>query len=319
MINEVKQLLQQKNAVLVAHYYVDGAIQDLAEQSNGIVADSLEMARFGKNSTADILIIAGVKFMGETAKILSPEKTVLLIDKDAACSLDDSCNLADFKIFCAKNPDREIVVYANTSAQIKAYADWTVTSGSAVAVINYLKQHNKKIIWAPDKYLGSYVRQQTKADMLLWNGSCIVHEKFKADAIIKLKKKYPNSVVLVHPESPKEVIATADIVGSTTTLINTVKNCNNNIFIVATDNGIFHKMQQIKPQAKLIIAPTMGEGADCESCAHCKWMAKNTIAKLLQVLKNETNEVHLTSSVIHKAQQSINKLLNFTEQQNGRT
>ncbi|SFV66538.1 Quinolinate synthetase [hydrothermal vent metagenome] len=310
---KIKKLLIEKNTVLVAHYYVDGALQDLAESTGGFVGDSLEMARFGKNTNAKNIIVAGVRFMGETAKILSPEKNVFILDKNATCSLDENCPIDSFTKFCDEHLNREVVVYANTSAEVKAKADWMVTSSSALSVINHLNQQGKKILWAPDKHLGHYIQSQTNADMLLWEGSCVVHENFKAEGILKLKKQYPNACVLVHPESPKEVIKIADVVGSTTALINAVKSISKNIFIVATDNGIFHKMKEVNPTAKFIEAPTMGVASDCESCAHCEWMAMNTLEKLLEVLENNQNEILLENSIISQAQNSINKLLNFTK------
>ena len=310
----IKKNLKKKNALLVAHYYVSADLQILAEETNGIVSDSLEMARFGKNCNADTIIVAGVKFMGETAKILSPEKKILVLDKNATCSLDISCPIDKFTKFCDDNPDRIIVVYANTSADIKARADWVVTSGSALKVVKHLHDQGKKIIWAPDKHLGHYIQSQTKADILIWDGACVVHEKFKAEGIIRIMKKYPNAAVLVHPESPRDVIAIADVVGSTTNLIKAVAELDNDVFIVATDNGIFHKMRQVAPNKKLIEAPTMGEGADCESCAHCDWMAMNTMDKLMQVLETNENEIKIAANIIEKAQKSINRLLEFSKQ-----
>jgi quinolinate synthase len=311
--DNIKQLLIDKNAVLVAHYYVDDKLQMLAEETGGIVSDSLEMARFGKNSKATTIVVAGVKFMGETAKILSPEKTILVLDSQATCSLDKGCEFEAFNDFCNANPDREVVVYANTSAKIKARADWVVTSGSAIKVVQHLHQQNKKILWAPDKHLGGYVAEQTKADILLWEGTCIVHDEFKAENLKKLQQKYPNALTLVHPESPRSVVKLADIIGSTTALINAVKNKPNPEFIVATDNGIFHKMREANPIAKIIEAPTSGEGADCESCAHCTWMAMNNLQKLAKVLKNNENEIKIDTNILKLAQNSITRLLDFTE------
>jgi quinolinate synthase len=309
---QIKDELKAKDAVLVAHYYVSPELQSLAEETGGIVSDSLEMARFGHNSEAKKIIVAGVKFMGETAKILSPEKNIHVLDMNATCSLDDSCNIDDFTNFCEQHPTRKVVVYANTSAKVKARADWMVTSGSAVKVIKHLHNSGEKILWAPDKHLGSYVKSQSKVDMIMWDGSCVVHEKFKADALIALKKHHPDAAILVHPESPKDVIALADYVGSTTGLIEAARTRKENTFIVATDNGIFHKMQEAAPGKKLIEAPTMGEGADCESCAHCEWMAMNSLEKCLSVLKNGDNEIFLDSETTNKAKQSIRKLLEFT-------
>jgi len=309
----IKEALKENNATLVAHYYVSADLQILAEESGGIVSDSLEMARFGQNSDAETIIVAGVKFMGETAKILSPEKRVLVLDDQATCSLDLSCPINEFSQFCDQNPDHVVVVYANTSAEVKARADWVVTSGSALRVVKKLHSEGKKVLWAPDKHLGHYVQSRTGVEMLMWDGACIVHEEFKAEGLKTLMQLHPEAGVLVHPESPKEVIALADVVGSTTQLINAAGTRSESMFIVATDNGIFHKMKEIAPNKKFIEAPTMGEGADCESCAHCNWMAMNTLEKCLDTLITGKNEIRISTKIIEKAQHSIHRLLEFTK------
>jgi quinolinate synthase len=309
----IKQALLEKNATLVAHYYVSADIQTLAEETGGIVSDSLEMARFGQNCDAETIVVAGVKFMGETAKILSPEKRVLVLDDQATCSLDLSCPIDDFSAFCDANPDHVVVVYANTSAEVKARADWVVTSGSALKIVKILHEEGKKILWAPDKHLGHYVQTETDADMLIWDGACVVHEAFKAEGLERLMKHKPEAGVLVHPESPKEVIALADVVGSTTQLIEAAASRPENTFIVATDNGIFHKMHEVAPEKKFIEAPTMGVGATCESCAHCDWMAMNSLEKCLSTLTTGKNEIRINDEVIEKAKHSIHRLLEFTQ------
>jgi quinolinate synthase len=311
--NSIKDALKENNATLVAHYYVSSDLQTLAEESGGIVSDSLEMARFGQNSDADTIIVAGVKFMGETAKILSPEKRVLVLDTEANCSLDLSCPIDEFSKFCDQNSDHVVVVYANTSAEVKARADWVVTSGSALKVVQKLHDEGKKVLWAPDKHLGHYVQSMTGVEMLMWDGACIVHEEFKAEGLKRLMEIHPEAGVLVHPESPKEVIALADIVGSTTQLINAAASRPENTFIVATDNGIFHKMKEAAPHKKFIEAPTMGEGADCESCAHCGWMAMNNLEKCLDTLNTGNNEILINNQIIDKAKNSIQRLLDFTK------
>ena len=311
--SSIKKALKDNNATLVAHYYVSADIQTLAEETGGIVSDSLEMARFGQNSDADTIVVAGVKFMGETAKILSPEKRVLVIDDQATCSLDLSCPIKDFSAFCDQNPDHVVVVYANTSAEVKARADWVVTSGSALKVVKQLHSEDKKVLWAPDKHLGHYVQSKTGVEMLIWDGACVVHEEFKAEGLERLMQIHTDAVVLVHPESPKEVIALADVVGSTTQLIDAAASRPENTFIVATDNGIFHKMREVAPNKKFIEAPTMGEGADCESCAHCGWMAMNSLEKCLDTLNTGKNEIQINSQIIDKAQHSIHRLLEFTK------
>jgi quinolinate synthase len=311
--NSIKDALKENNATLVAHYYVSSDLQTLAEESGGIVSDSLEMARFGQNSDADTIIVAGVKFMGETAKILSPEKRVLVLDTEANCSLDLSCPIEEFSKFCDQNSDHVVVVYANTSAEVKARADWVVTSGSALKVVQKLHDEGKKVLWAPDKHLGHYVQSMTGVEMLMWDGACVVHEEFKAEGLERLKEMHPEAGVLVHPESPKEVIALADVVGSTTQLINAAASRPENTFIVATDNGIFHKMKEVAPHKKFIEAPTMGEGADCESCAHCGWMAMNNLEKCLDTLNTGNNEILINNQIIDKAKNSIQRLLDFTK------
>jgi quinolinate synthase len=291
LFTDIKQLLKEKDATLVAHYYTDPNIQVLADETGGYVSDSLDMARFGHDSNANTLVVCGVRFMGETAKILNPEKRILMPDLDANCSLDLGCPVEEFSAFCDQHPDRTVVVYANTSAAVKARADWMVTSGSATDVVNHLKANGEKIIWAPDKYLGEYVQEQTGADMLIWNGSCVVHEEFKGKELLELRKLHPDAKVLVHPESPASVIEQADVVSSTTGIIKAAHELDVNKFIVATDKGIFHKMQQAAPDKIFIEAPTAGKGATCKSCAHCPWMAMNGLKKLAQVLKTGSNEI----------------------------
>lgn len=308
---EILGLLAQKDACLVAHYYTDPVIQSLAEKSGGCVADSLEMARFGSQHLASTLVVAGVRFMGETAKILSPEKRILMPTLEATCSLDLGCPIEEFSAFCDQYPDREVVVYANTSAAVKARADWVVTSSIALRVVEHLQEQGKKIIWAPDKHLGDYVRQKTGADMLLWDGACIVHEEFKAKGLQDLKKVYPDAAILVHPESPEAVVDLADVVGSTSQLINAAATLPNEIFIVATDRGIFYKMQQAAPDKVLIEAPTGGSGATCRSCAHCPWMAMNGLENLRDVLLEQDQEIFVSDELIEAAKKPLQRMLDF--------
>ena len=310
-IKTIKALLKEQNAVLVAHYYVEPELQDLAEATGGFVGDSLEMARFGLNSDADSVIVAGVRFMGETAKILSPEKRILMIETGAECSLDLACPIEEFNQFCDQHPDREVVVYANTSAAVKARADWVVTSSIALSLVKHLADQGKKILWAPDKFLGSYVQKETGADMVLWQGSCIVHEDFKATALEELMKHIPDAKVLVHPESPGPVIELADVVGSTTQIINAAKELDADTFIVATERGIFHKMKEAAPNKKFIAAPTAGEGATCESCAECPWMKMNDLQRLKKVLKTGDNEIELDPNILKQAARSITRMVEF--------
>ena len=310
---KIKKELVRQNAVIVSHYYTDADLQLLADETGGCVSDSLDMARFGHESKAKTLIVCGVKFMGETAKILNPEKRILMPDLNANCSLDIGCPIDEFSKFCDEHPEHIVVVYANTSAEVKARADWMVTSGSAVDVIKHLTSNNKKIIWAPDKYLGDYVQKESGADMLIWQGSCIVHEEFKGKELKSLRDKNPKAKVLVHPESPSSVIAQADMVGSTTAIINAVTEMDAKKFIVATDKGIFHKMKEAAKNKILIEAPTAGKGATCISCAHCPWMAMNSLKKLLYVLETGENEIFVGKDIINNAKGSIEKLLKFTD------
>lgn len=311
----IKQLLKEKEAVLVAHYYVDADLQDLAEETGGCVSDSLEMARFGRDHPAKTLIVAGVKFMGETAKILSPEKTILMPDLDATCSLDLGCPIDEFNAFCDAHPDRVVVVYANTSAAVKARADWMVTSSIGLKIVEHLHAQGKKILWAPDKHLGAYIQKQTGADMLLWQGSCLVHDEFKAIELELLKKEHPLAKVLVHPESPAAVVALADAVGSTSQLIHAAQTMDAPEFIVATDNGILHKMKAAAPGKIFIDAPTAGNSATCKSCAHCPWMAMNGLQNLLDVLENGRNEIKVDPELGRTATICIDRMLDFAAAQ----
>jgi quinolinate synthase len=308
---QIKERLVAEDATLVAHYYTAPAIQALAEETGGCVSDSLEMARFGHDHPARTLVVAGVKFMGETAKILTPEKRVLMPTLEATCSLDLGCPADEFSAFCDQHPDREVVVYANTSAAVKARADWVVTSSIALDVAEHLAEQGKKIIWAPDRHLGDYVQRQTGADMLMWDGACIVHEEFKARGIADLKRVYPDAAVLVHPESPASVIEIADRVGSTTQIINAAVEMDCSQFIVATDQGIFYKLQQLAPDKEFIIAPTAGNGASCRSCANCPWMAMNELENLANVFDRSDNEIFVEPEIGRQAMVPLRRMLDF--------
>ncbi|SNS77978.1 quinolinate synthetase [Noviherbaspirillum humi] len=311
MKDRIRHLLKEKQAVLVAHYYVDADLQDLAEETGGCVSDSLEMARFGRDHPAKTLVVAGVRFMGETAKILSPEKRILMPDLDATCSLDLGCPADEFNAFCDAHPDRTVVVYANTSAAVKARADWMVTSSIGLEIVQHLHAQGKKILWAPDKHLGSYIQKKTGADMLLWQGSCLVHDEFKGVELELLKREHPKAKILVHPESPEAVVAQADVVGSTSQLIAAAQNLDAKEFIVATDNGILHKMRMAAPGKIFIDAPTAGNSATCKSCAHCPWMAMNGLQNLIDVLETGRNEIHVDPAVGRQAKVCIDRMLDF--------
>ena len=308
---EIRELLVQEDATLVAHYYCDPEIQALAEETGGTVADSLEMARFGRDHPASTLMVAGVRFMGETAKILSPEKRILMPTLEATCSLDLGCPIETFSEFCDQHPDRTVVVYANTSAAVKARADWVVTSSIALDVVTHLKEQGEKLIWAPDKHLGTYIQKQTGADMILWDSACIVHDEFKAKGVEDLKKVHPDAAVLVHPESPDAVVQLADVAGSTSQLIAAAKSLPNETLIVATDKAIFYKMQQAAPEKLLIEAPTAGNGATCRSCAHCPWMGMNELRNMRDVLKTGSQEILIEEGLRQRAVKSLDRMLNF--------
>ncbi|MDD9889337.1 MAG: quinolinate synthase NadA [Gammaproteobacteria bacterium] len=311
LLRQIKELMQSRNAKLVAHYYTDSLLQDLAEETDGFVGDSLEMARYGRESDASVLIVAGVKFMGESAKILSPDKTVLMPTLEATCSLDIACPIDKFSAFCDQHPDRTVVVYANTSAAVKARSDWVVTSSIALEVVEHLMERGEKILWAPDKHLGSYIQRTTGADMLLWDAACIVHEEFKSRGLKAMLQMYPDAAVLAHPESPEAVLNIADVIGSTTQIINAARTVPNEQIIVATDKGIFHKLQQVAPEKQFIIAPTAGDDATCRSCAHCPWMAMNSLQAMVDSLLNNTNEIHVDVELGKRAMVPLQRMLDF--------
>jgi quinolinate synthase len=273
------------------------------------------MARFGHDCDADILVVAGVRFMGETAKILSPEKKVLMPTLEATCSLDIACPIDRFSAFCDQHPDRTVVVYANTSAAVKARSDWVVTSSIAVDVVEHLMDAGEKILWAPDKHLGSYIQHKTGADMLLWDAACIVHEEFKARGLQDMKAMHPDAAILAHPESPASVLEMADVVGSTTQIIKAAQRIPQSEIIVATDQGIFHKLQQLAPEKTFIIAPTAGNDATCRSCANCPWMAMNSLESMLQSLQQESEEVFVDAELAAKAMLPLQRMLNFASEQ----
>ena len=310
--DQIRRLLKERNAVMVSHYYVHPDLQDLAEETGGLVSDSLEMARFGRDHAAQTLVVSGVRFMGETAKILSPEKRVLMPDLDATCSLDLGCPVDAFSAFCDAHPDRTVVVYANTSAAVKARADWLVTSSCALDIVRALKDKGHKILWAPDKHLGNYIQRETGADMVFWRGACIVHDEFKAFELEALKKEHPHAKVLVHPESPADVIALADAVGSTSAILNAARAFDAREFIVATDNGMMHKLRTLNPGKVFHEAPTAGNSATCKSCAHCPWMAMNGLAGLAHVLETGANEIRVDPALGQRAKLPIDRMLAFT-------
>ena len=309
--SEIRDLLRDLDAVLISHYYVDSDVQDLAVETGGCVSDSLEMARFGRDHSATTLVVAGVRFMGETAKILSPEKRVLMPTLKAECSLDLGCPPAEFEAFCAEHPDRDVVVYANTSVEVKALSDWVVTSSVGLQIVSQLTAQGKKLIWAPDKHLGQYIQQKTQADMILWSGACVVHEEFKYQALLDMKAIYPDAGVLVHPESPAAVIDIADCVGSTSQILKAATDLPMDTFIVATDRGLFHQLRRKNPNKTFIEAPTAGDGAMCRSCAHCPWMAMNELHVLRDALIAQSNEIYVDPEVGSRAMKPLQRMLDF--------
>lgn len=312
--DKILDMLEARNAALVAHYYTDPLLQALTEESGGCIADSLEMARFGTQCEATTLMVCGVQFMGETAKILSPDKTVLMPSLEATCSLDIGCPIESFAPFCDQYPDHKVVVYANTSAAVKARADWVVTSAIAVDVVEYLLDQGEKVLWAPDKHLGRYIQNKlgiSNEDILIWDGACIVHEEFKLKALLDMKQLYPDAAVLAHPESPLAILDIADVVGSTTQIINAAVKRPESTFIVATDQGIFYKLKQAAPQKDFIMAPTSGAGATCRSCAQCPWMGMNTLQNLYESLRDGSNEIRVDPDLGKRAMIPLQRMLEF--------
>lgn len=308
----IRRLLDQEDAVLVAHYYVAGELQQLAEETGGHVADSLDMANFGNRHPARTLVVLGVRFMGETAKILNPEKRILMPTLDADCSLDLGCPADEFSTYLASHPRHTVVVYANTSAAVKAQADWMVTSSNALPIVRHLKDKGEKIIWAPDRHLGIYIRSQTGADMQLWQGACVVHEEFRDQELKELKLAHPDAEILVHPESPAAVIAQADVVGSTSRLLQAARDSRSDTLIVATDSGLLHKMKAVAPEKKFLVAPTGGDSATCSMCGQCPWMALNDLEKMAHVLETGDNEIKLDNEVRQRALIPIQRMMEFS-------
>ena len=311
LFESITHNLKKNKATVVSHYYVDPLIQEITEKTGGFVGDSLEMAKFGNRCKSENLIVCGVKFMAETAKILSPEKSIFVPTLESTCSLDLGCPADELKELKNKHPERELVVYANTSAEVKAMSDWVVTSSIAKEIIEDLHFEGKKILWAPDKYLGSYLQKETGADMILWDSACVVHEEFKSNGIKDLKALHPDAGVLVHPESPPEVIEMADAVGSTSHLIKASKELDFDKFIVATDKSIFYKMSQFSPNKEFFEAPTGGVGSSCKSCAHCPWMGLNSLYNLDKCVLELNNEIQLDESLIKSAKEPLDKMIQF--------
>ena len=301
LIQAIKELKKEKNAVIYAHYYQVGDIQDIADY----VADSLGLAKKGAEEKADIIILAGVLFMGETAKILSPDKKVLVPDLNAGCSLADNCPAGDFKAFKEKHPEHVVVTYVNCSAEVKGLSDILCTSSNAVKVIESIPK-DKKIIFAPDKHLGNYLIKKSGRDMVLWDGACIVHETFDAKNLVQLKARNPEAEVIAHPECPENILELADHIGSTSSLLNYTKTSDSKTFIVVTESGILHQMKKASPDKTFIAAKNTDESCNC---AECPYMRLNTLEKLYNCLKEEQPEVVLDKEVIKKAVIPLERML----------
>ena len=302
---EIRRMCQEKNAVIMAHYYTDGEIQDIAD----FVGDSLALAQKAATTNADIIVMCGVHFMGETSKILCPDKKVLVPDLEATCSLAESCPADKFAEFVAQHPDHTVISYVNTTAATKAVTDIVVTSSNAREIVESLPQ-DTPIIFGPDRNLGGYINSITGRNMLLWDGACHVHEKFSVEKIVELKKQYPDAKVLVHPECKGTVVKLADKVGSTAALLKYSINDSSNTFIVATESGILHEMQKACPEKTFIPAPPSDSTCACNECSYMKLV---TMQKLYDCLKNEAPEIHVDSEVAEKAIVSINRMLEISE------
>ena len=304
-IAEIKRLKTEKNAIILAHYYQTGDIQDIAD----FVGDSLALSQKAASNSADIILFAGVKFMAETAKILAPEKKVLLPDLMAGCSLADSCKPDDFKKFIDENPGRTVISYVNTTAEIKALSDIICTSSNAVQIVESLPL-NEKILFAPDRNLGNYVLNKTGRDMVIWNGACHVHHEFSLEAILRLKKENPEAKIIVHPECELPVRMVADFIGSTSSLLQYTKNDDGNCYIVATEVGIIHQMIKENPHKIYIPAPPLDSTCGCSECSFMKLI---TIEKILNFLKNEKPEINIDRETLLRAQKPILRMMEISE------
>jgi len=304
-ISEIKRLKAEKNAIILAHYYQTGDIQDIAD----FVGDSLALSQKAASNSADIILFAGVKFMAETAKILAPEKKVLIPDLNAGCSLADSCKAVDFEKFIAQNPGRTIITYVNTTAEIKALSDIICTSSNAVQIVESLPV-SEKILFAPDRNLGNYILNKTGRDIVIWNGTCHVHEEFSLEAIIRLKKENPDAKIIVHPECELPVRMVADYIGSTSSLLQYTKTDKAKCYIVGTEAGIIHQMIKANPGKTYIPAPP--RDSTC-GCSECNFMKLITMDKILQCLTNENPEVFVENKILLKAQKPILRMMEISE------
>ena len=305
LIEKINQLRREKNAIIMAHYYQDGAIQDIAD----MIGDSLALAQWATKTTADILVVCGVHFMGETAKILSPHKKVLVPDMNAGCSLADSCKAEDFETFIKKHPDHTVISYVNTTAAVKALTDVVVTSTNARKIVEQFPQ-DAKLIFGPDRNLGDYINKISGRNMILWDGACHVHEQFSVEELVSLKKQYPDAKVLAHPECKNIVLMLADFVGSTQALLNYANGSDSNTFLIATESGIIHEMKKRNPLKHFIPIPPIDSTCGCNNC---EYMKLNTLEKIYNCLKNETPEILIEESIRVKAAKPILKMLEMSK------
>ena len=305
LIKQIQELKEKKNAIILAHFYQKGEIQDIAD----FVGDSLALAQWATKTEADIIVLCGVHFMGETAKILSPQKKVLIPDLEAGCSLADSCPVDEFQKFIEKHPDHTVISYVNTTAAVKTLTDIVVTSTNAKQIVDSLPA-DEKIIFGPDKNLGNYINSVTGRNMVLWEGACHVHEQFSVEKILELKKQYPNAELIAHPECKGAVLKLADFIGSTSALLNHTLKSDKKEFIVATESGILHQMTKKVPNKTFIPAPS--NDSTC-ACNECEFMRLNTLEKLYNCLKNESPEIVIDTDLINKAVKPIQKMLDLSE------
>lgn len=304
LVEEIKKLKKEKNAIIMAHYYQTGDIQDIADY----IGDSLALAKDAENNTADMILFAGVNFMGETAKILSPQKKVIVPDIKAGCSLADSCDPVEFEKFREENKDRTVITYVNTTAEIKMLSDIICTSSNALQIVESLPKE-EKILFAPDRNLGNYIKSKTERDILVWDGACHVHEAFSVERILKLKEENPDAKIIAHPECEKPVLIIAEFIGSTKALLEYSKNDSCNKYIVATESGILHQMKKESPKKEFIAAPP--KDSSC-GCSDCNYMKLNTMEKIYVALKNEMPEIKLEKNVIEKAYKPIKRMLDIS-------
>ena len=304
---EIDRLRKEMNAVILAHYYQDDEIQDIAD----FVGDSLDLARRAANTNADVIVFCGVRFMAEGARILNPNKLVLIPDMKAGCSLEDSCPPAEFKAFREAHPEHLVVTYINCSAAVKALSDIIVTSTNAEAIINQLPL-DQKIIFAPDQYLGGYLNRKTGRNMLLWNGSCMVHERFSEEELVKLKVRHPEAAIIAHPECPEHLLRHAQHIGSTSSLIRYAQDRPGESFIVLTEPGILHQMKKRSPGSVFYDVPGISGGA-CISCNNCPYMKLNTLQKMYECMKNKSPSIELDPELMQRARLPLEKMLQMSE------